>query len=145
MCQRETPLGTSFSNFRTSISLIHLVSDCVRCEAKENDISLDRQSLFDHQKTLKQGQERLLEGQALLNQRDEYILERSQKLSRLEKELEAEKVKMDQDRKALIEEKSNLDLKMVSLTSREEVRVFAFLHYKNAILLGACLHFAYIQ
>lgn len=90
------------------------------CDAKEKDISLERQSLFDHQKTLKQGQERLLEGQALLNQREEYIFERSQKLNRLEKELEAEKVKIDQDRKVLMEEKSSFDLKMVSLASREE-------------------------
>lgn len=126
-CFKCLPSCTGYFIYDFNILWMHLISDFVRCDAKEKDISLERQSLFDHQKTLKQGQERLLEGQALLNQREEYIFERSQKLNRLEKELEAEKVKIDQDRKVLMEEKSSFDLKMVSLASREEVCLCGFL------------------
>jgi hypothetical protein len=48
------------------------------CDAKEKEILLERQSVYERQKTLQESQERLLEGQALLNQREDYILSRSQ-------------------------------------------------------------------
>lgn len=107
------------------------------CDAKEKEISIERQCLFDRQRILQQGQERLLEGQALLNQREEFILERSQKLSRLEKELETEKVKMEKDFKVLNEDRADLDLTMVSLASREEsvVKREALLDKKEQELL----------
>lgn len=70
---------------------------------------------------MQQGQERLLDGQALLNQREDYIFSRSQELNRLEKELEASRSNIENEFRALQEEKSNLELKVASLTAREEV------------------------
>ncbi|XP_058069644.1 protein CROWDED NUCLEI 4 isoform X2 [Magnolia sinica] len=97
--------------------LVHFKSEC---DAKEKEISLERQCLSERQQILQQGQERLLEGQTLLNQREEYFLGRSQDLSQLEKELEAKKAVIENDLIALKEEESKLHSKMVSLSTREE-------------------------
>ena len=70
---------------------------------------------------MQQGQERLLDGQALLNQREDFIFSRSQELNRLEKELEASKSNIETELSALNEEKLILELKVASLSTREEV------------------------
>lgn len=90
------------------------------CDAKEKEILLERQSVYERQKTLQESQERLLEGQALLNQREDYILSRSQELNRLEKEYESSKADIDKERRGLNEERSNLELTVASLSAREE-------------------------
>ncbi|CAI9111213.1 OLC1v1011384C1 [Oldenlandia corymbosa var. corymbosa] len=90
------------------------------CDAKENEINLEKQSLRDRQKVLQQSQERLLDGQSLLNQREEHILKRSQELDGLQKELEASKMDMENERKSLTERKLELELLATSLSAREE-------------------------
>ncbi|KAI3990880.1 hypothetical protein MKX01_026064 [Papaver californicum] len=91
------------------------------CDAKEKEISLERQSLSERQKTLQLGQDRLLDSQALLNQREECISEKSRELSLFEKELEATEAKIKKESTALSEEKSGLDLKLAALSTREKV------------------------
>lgn len=90
------------------------------CDAKEKEILLERQSVYERQKTLQESQERLLEAQALLNQREDYILSRSQELNRLEKEYESSKADIDKKLRALNEERSNLELTVASLSAKEE-------------------------
>ncbi|XP_030455729.2 protein CROWDED NUCLEI 4 [Syzygium oleosum] len=90
------------------------------CDAKENEISLERQSLGERQRILEQGEKRLLDGQALLNQREGYIFTRSQELDQLEKELEASKANIEKQRGALYDEKSDLELRVASLVEREQ-------------------------
>lgn len=90
------------------------------CDAKENEIQLERQTLRERQKVLQQSQEGLLDGQALFNQREEYILHRSQELSKLEKQLEASKSAVKDERRGLNEEKQKLELMTKSLDAREE-------------------------
>lgn len=106
--------------------LCNLCSSLVRCDAKEKAIVLERQSVYERQKTLQQEQERLLDGQSLLNDREEHILGRSQELHRLEKQLEVSKGNLDKEVRALNVEKSNLELNMASLQIREEVGVDNF-------------------
>ncbi|XP_042484737.1 protein CROWDED NUCLEI 4-like [Macadamia integrifolia] len=89
-------------------------------DAKEKEISLERKSLCESQRVLKQGQDQLLDGQALLNQREEYILGRSQELNCREKELDTLKENIENKYRAFNEGKSNLDLKMTALSKREE-------------------------
>lgn len=91
------------------------------CDAKENEIQLERQTLRERQKVLQQSQEGLLDGQALFNQREEYILHRSHELSKLEKQLEASKSALEDERRGLNEEKQKLELMTKSLDAREEV------------------------
>lgn len=98
-----------------------LFSKYVRCDAKEKEILLERQSLCERRKSVQQSQERLLDGQALLNQREDYIFSRTQEISRLEKELQASKLNLEEGCKALKEEKYNLELKAASLDARDEV------------------------
>ncbi|XP_043714451.1 protein CROWDED NUCLEI 4-like [Telopea speciosissima] len=93
------------------------------CDAKEKEISLERQSLCESQRVLQQGRDQLLDGQALLNQREEYIFGRSQELNRIEKELEALKENIENKNRTLNEEKSNLDSKTSALSKREEAAI----------------------
>lgn len=97
--------------------------ECVRCEAKEKEILLERQSICERQKSVQQSQERLLDGQALLNQREDYIFSRTQEISRLEKELQASRSNHEEESKALKEEKYNLELKAASLDAKDEVYI----------------------
>lgn len=90
------------------------------CDAKEKELSLQRQSLYDSHRLLQQEQERLLEGQTLLNQREDYIFQRSKELSSFEKELDAAKFKFEEESRALHEKKSILDLEMAALATRDE-------------------------
>ncbi|KAF8012304.1 hypothetical protein BT93_I0444 [Corymbia citriodora subsp. variegata] len=90
------------------------------CDAKENEIFLERQSLGERQRILEQGEKRLLDGQALLNQREGYIFTRSQELDQLEKELEASRANIEKQRGALNDEKSDLELRVASLVEREQ-------------------------
>ncbi|KAI3416842.1 uncharacterized protein J3R85_015012 [Psidium guajava] len=90
------------------------------CDAKDNEIFLERQSLGERQKILEQGEKRLVDGQALLNQREGYISTRSLELDQLEKELEASKANVGKQRVALNDEKSDLELKAASLVEREQ-------------------------
>ncbi|KAF9601499.1 hypothetical protein IFM89_020266 [Coptis chinensis] len=90
------------------------------CEAKDRQISLERQSLVERQKLVQQEQERVLDSQALLNQREEYISGKHQDFSRLEKELEDSKAKIDKKLIALNEEEASLNLNLASLSTREE-------------------------
>ncbi|GFY86673.1 little nuclei4 [Actinidia rufa] len=90
------------------------------CDAKEKEILLERQSLYERQKTLQKLQDRLLDGQTLLTKREDYIFSRSQELNRLEKELESSKANTEKDLRALNEERSNLELNVASLSAREE-------------------------
>lgn len=99
---------------------------CGSCDAKEKETSLERQSLYERQRVLQQGQDRLLDGQALLNQREEYIFGRAQELNQLEKELDGLQEKIENRSRALNEEKSNLDLNMAALIKREEVYLSIF-------------------
>ncbi|CAL9764916.1 unnamed protein product [Musa acuminata subsp. burmannicoides] len=94
-----------------------------QCDAKENEISIQRQALYESQKTLHQQQERFLEGQTLLNQREEYIFERTKELNRIEKELEESKANIEEESRTLKLERSNLDLEIAALRNREEVIV----------------------
>ncbi|XP_072986262.1 nuclear matrix constituent protein 1b-like isoform X1 [Typha latifolia] len=105
---REDELRRRLSSFETE------------CNAKENEISLQRRSLNDSQKILHEAEERLVEKQALLNQRDEYIFDRMENLSLLEKKLEDEKSLIEGENKALKEERINLDLEIAALATREE-------------------------
>ncbi|XP_057491664.1 protein CROWDED NUCLEI 4-like [Actinidia eriantha] len=105
---REDDLRRRISSFKTD------------CDAKEKEILLERQSLYERQKTLQELQDRLLDGQALLNKREDYIFSRSQELNRLEKELESSKANTEKDLRALNEERSNLELNVASLSAREE-------------------------
>ncbi|ONK74554.1 uncharacterized protein A4U43_C03F7600 [Asparagus officinalis] len=97
-----------------------LMSFQSECDAKEKELSLQRQSLYDSQRILNQEQEKLLEGQALLNQREDYIYRRSKELSRFEKELNETKGKYEEDCRTLKEKNFNLDLDMAALATREE-------------------------
>ncbi|XP_030528268.1 protein CROWDED NUCLEI 4 [Rhodamnia argentea] len=90
------------------------------CDAKDNEIFLQRQSLGERQRILEQGEKRLLDGQALLNQREGYISTRSQELDQLEKELEASKADIGKQRGALNDDKSDLELGAASLVEREQ-------------------------
>ncbi|KAL6955025.1 branched-chain-amino-acid transaminase [Sarracenia purpurea var. burkii] len=90
------------------------------CDAKEKEILLERQSLYERQKALQESQERLLDGQALLNQREDYIFSRSQELNRLEKEYESSKANLEEELRSLNEERSKLELNVASLSAREE-------------------------
>ncbi|XP_058185534.1 protein CROWDED NUCLEI 4-like [Rhododendron vialii] len=90
------------------------------CDAKEKEILLERQSVYERQKTLQESQKRLLEAQALLNQREDYILSRSQELNRLEKEYESSKADIDKQLRTLNEERSYLELTVASLSAKEE-------------------------
>ncbi|XP_010941961.1 nuclear matrix constituent protein 1b isoform X1 [Elaeis guineensis] len=90
------------------------------CDAKEQEINRERQSLYDRQKILNEEQERLIAAQTLLNQREEYIFERSKELSCFEKELEEARRNLEEKHRALKEENSNLDLKIAGLANREE-------------------------
>ncbi|XP_043710034.1 protein CROWDED NUCLEI 4-like isoform X2 [Telopea speciosissima] len=101
----------------------HRISFNSDCDAKEKEISLERQLLCERQRVLQQGQYGLLEGQALLSQREEYIFQRSQELNRCEKEMEVLKEKNENKYRALNEEKFNLDLKMTTLLKREEAAI----------------------
>lgn len=91
------------------------------CDEKEREMSLERQSLCERQKSLQQEQERSLEAQALLNQREDYLFNRSQKLDQLEKELEDTKRHIKEERRTISEDKSKLELTEVSLRKREEI------------------------
>ncbi|KAF6155517.1 hypothetical protein GIB67_017872 [Kingdonia uniflora] len=97
-----------------------LISFKSECDAKEKEISIERQTLCDRQNIVQQGQERLLKGQTLLNQREEYIFGKTQELIRLEKELEVSKANIEDELKALNEEKTNLGLNLAVLSTREE-------------------------
>lgn len=90
------------------------------CDAKENEIFLERQSLGERQRILEQGEKRLLDGQASLNQREGYIFTRSQELDQLEKELEASRANIEKQRGALNDEKSDLELRVASLVDKEQ-------------------------
>ncbi|GFY86675.1 branched-chain amino acid aminotransferase 5 [Actinidia rufa] len=105
---REDDIRRRISSFKTD------------CDAKEKEILLERQSLYERQKTLQKLQDRLLDGQTLLNKREDYIFSRSQELNRLEKELESSKANTEKDLRALNEERSNLELNVASLSAREE-------------------------
>ncbi|GAV57667.1 hypothetical protein CFOL_v3_01204 [Cephalotus follicularis] len=90
------------------------------CDAKEKEITLERQSLSERQKSLQQEHERLLDGQALLNQREDHIFNRSQELIRLEKEMDVSRANIEKELRSLNDEKSNLELALASLSRREE-------------------------
>ncbi|KAE8693375.1 Adenylate kinase 1 isoform 2 [Hibiscus syriacus] len=89
-------------------------------DAKDREITRERQLLSERQKIVQQEHERLLDGKASLNQREEYIFSRTQELNQLEKELQASKADIEKERRALKDEKSNFELTLVSLSKREE-------------------------
>ncbi|KAE8707670.1 Adenylate kinase 1 isoform 2 [Hibiscus syriacus] len=89
-------------------------------DAKEREITRERQLLSERQKIVQQEHERLLDGQASMNQREEYISSRTQEINQLEKELQSSKVDIEKERRALKDEKSNFELTLVSLSKREE-------------------------
>ncbi|KAK8940718.1 putative nuclear matrix constituent protein 1-like protein [Platanthera zijinensis] len=91
------------------------------CDAKEAELSLQRQCLNDSQKILHQEQERLMDGQNLLSQREEYLHGRLKELDLAEKELMEARRKFDEDSLILKEEKANLELIVSALATREEV------------------------
>lgn len=111
------------------------------CDTKEKEISLERQSLCERQKTLQQEQDRLLDAQALLNQREDFIFGRSQELNRLEKELEDVKANIEKERRALDDGKLNLELTEASLINREEVRIALFFPHLDVDLVSWKLHY----
>lgn len=105
---REDELRRRIASFRSE------------CEAKEKEISLQRQSLNDSHKILHQEQERLMEGQSLLNQREEHLYGRLKELSHAEQEIAEAKSKFEEDSSTLGEEKANLELAVLALAAREE-------------------------
>lgn len=70
---------------------------------------------------MQQTQERLLDAHALLNQREEYVLDKTKELKRLERELGELKLSISQERMSLNEEKISFELKVSTLSAREEV------------------------
>nr|XP_029116400.1 protein CROWDED NUCLEI 4 isoform X2 [Elaeis guineensis] len=100
-----------------------LISFRLECDAKEQEMNRERQTLYDRQKILHEEQERLIAAQTLLNQREEYIFERTKELSCFEKELEKTRTNLEEEHRALKEEKSDLDLKIAALATREEAMI----------------------
>ncbi|KAK9670009.1 hypothetical protein RND81_13G170300 [Saponaria officinalis] len=93
------------------------------CDAKENELMLERQSLAERQRVLSESQNKLLDSQALLNQREADILSKSQALKRLERELTDKKERIAAEMRALADRKSDLELNANSLSEREKVVV----------------------
>ncbi|KAH9609023.1 hypothetical protein KSS87_004031 [Heliosperma pusillum] len=106
---REDDLRRRMSSFKSD------------CDAKENEIMLERQSLAERQRVLSESQNKLLDSQALLNQREADILSKSQALKKLDRELEDKKETVAAEMKVLMEQKSNLELDGLSLSEREKV------------------------
>ncbi|XP_020598115.1 protein CROWDED NUCLEI 4-like, partial [Phalaenopsis equestris] len=90
------------------------------CEAKEKELSLQRQSLNDSHKILRQEQERLMEGQSLLNRREEHLYGRLNEISRAEKELAEARLKFEEDSSILGEGKVKLELDVSAFAAGEE-------------------------
>ncbi|XP_074309084.1 uncharacterized protein LOC141643712 [Silene latifolia] len=106
---REDDLRRRMSSFKSD------------CDAKENEIKLERQSLAERQRVLSESQNKLLDSQALLNQREADILSKSQALKKLDRELEDKKENIAAEMRVLMEQKSNLEINGLSLSEREKV------------------------
>ncbi|KAL9229451.1 hypothetical protein vseg_004915 [Gypsophila vaccaria] len=93
------------------------------CEAKENELTLERQSLAERLRVLSESQNKSLDSQALLNQREADILSKSQALKKLERELSDKKENIAAEMRVLACQKSDLELHAYSLSEREKVVV----------------------
>lgn len=91
--------------------------------AKDKAVTKEREQLYERQKAIQQEEEKLFEKQTLLTQREQLILNRSMELEDLEKEIERTRLKLKEDLLMSLEEKSNLQIKTLSLESREKVNL----------------------
>uniref|UniRef100_A0A7N0ZQP6 Protein CROWDED NUCLEI 4-like n=2 Tax=Kalanchoe fedtschenkoi TaxID=63787 RepID=A0A7N0ZQP6_KALFE len=90
------------------------------CDAKEKELTLERQVLREKQKITQQEQDQLLDGKSLLNQREEQISNKSQELYRWEKEIEYSKENIEKELRALNGEISDVEHMKAALSEREE-------------------------